>query len=344
MMDKLKKKIKKILNYTLFYFINSIKLKSFCKRNKKIIWLLGTANYNNIGDLAISEASKLFLCNSFSDYSIYEVRLSDYEAYKFVLKKYIRNNQIIILQGGGNLGVNYFSAEENRRDIIQTFENNPIVLFPCTIDYGDSEYGKKEFNNSITIYNSCKRLSLLAREENTYNIFKKNYRCKTILTPDIVLYLDYVNKVSRTDKVGICLRNDLENNVENINLDLINKEYSCEYFDNICKQKNISVKLRKKIIKEKLDEISKYNLVITDRLHTMIFCYITNTKCLAINNLNGKIKGVYDKWLDDCSFIKLYDNTEPIDIIVKKMYNLKNTNKKKKFEFYEIIKLIKEEM
>ena len=340
----MKKIIKRILNNSLFYIINSFKLKIFYKKSNNVIWFFGSANYNNIGDLAISEATKLFLKDSFPSYSIYEIRLSDYDSYKSVLKKFVKDNQIIILQGGGNLGVNYFSAEENRREILQTFNSNPIFLFPCTIDYGDSIIGNKEFKKSIKIYNSCKNLTLIAREEKTYEIFKKNYNCRSILAADIVLYLKYSNNVKRTDKIGICLRNDLENNVENINFNFINNNYSCEYFDNICKQKNISIKLRKKIINEKLNQISKFQLVITDRLHTMIFCYITNTKCIAINNLNGKIKGVYEKWLSNSSYIHLYEHNESIDILVDKMFNLKTEEYNKKYNFNEILKLIKEEM
>lgn len=343
-MKNIKKIIKKILNSSLFYILNYLKLKLFCKNNKNIIWLLATANYNNIGDLAISESSKLFLSESFPAYSIYEIRLSDYDSYKKALKKFIKGNQVIILQGGGNLGVNYFSAEANRRDILQTFPNNPIFLFPCTIDYGESELGKKEFEKSINIYNSCNNLTLIAREEKTYKIFKKYYNCRVILAADIVLYMKYYSEKNKSNKIGICLRNDLENNTENIDFNLIEKKYACEYFDNICKQKNISIKLRKKIIKEKLNQISNFQLVITDRLHTMIFCYITRTKCIAINNLNGKIEGVYKKWLSDCSYIHLYKNNESFNTLVDEMYQSKDINNMKEFEFNEIFEIIKEEM
>ena len=53
---------------------------------------------------------------------------------------------------------------------------------------------------------------------------------------------------------------------------------------------------RTKAVNEKLLEISSYGFVITDMLHCMISCVITNTPCIAIDNISGKIGGVYE-WI-----------------------------------------------
>ena len=47
-----------------------------------------------------------------------------------------------------------------------------------------------------------------------------------------------------------------------------------------------------------LKKFAKAKIVVTDRLHGMIFTIITNTPCIAINNLSGKVKGVYDTLSD----------------------------------------------
>lgn len=54
----------------------------------------------------------------------------------------------------------------------------------------------------------------------------------------------------------------------------------------------------------KLWEIfSKSQLVITDRLHGMIFAYITGTPAIVLPNSNFKVEKCYE-WIKDCGYIK----------------------------------------
>lgn len=43
----------------------------------------------------------------------------------------------------------------------------------------------------------------------------------------------------------------------------------------------------------------------------MIFCAITATPCIAMDNLSGKVKGVYE-WLKDLPYINFIENVENI--------------------------------
>lgn len=68
----------------------------------------------------------------------------------------------------------------------------------------------------------------------------------------------------------------------------------------------------------------------------MIFCYLTNTPCLAFDNDNHKVKETYDLWLKDCEFIKLVSNNEinDIDKFIEEIKTIKinNINLKDKFD------------
>ena len=57
---------------------------------------------------------------------------------------------------------------------------------------------------------------------------------------------------------------------------------------------------------KKLDEFRKSKLVVTDRLHGMLFAAITGTPCIALGNSSGKVKGVYD-WLTHLDYIQYVD-------------------------------------
>ncbi|WP_423202829.1 polysaccharide pyruvyl transferase family protein [Morganella morganii] len=57
-------------------------------------------------------------------------------------------------------------------------------------------------------------------------------------------------------------------------------------------------------------KFSNSKLVVTDRLHGMIFAFITNTPCLVIRNSNHKIEETYKNWISNFNYIKLINDQE----------------------------------
>ncbi|WP_318767592.1 polysaccharide pyruvyl transferase family protein [Lactiplantibacillus carotarum] len=55
-------------------------------------------------------------------------------------------------------------------------------------------------------------------------------------------------------------------------------------------------------------EISSHKLIITDRLHGMIFGYLTQTPVIVFPNNNWKIESTYRTWLTGVSYISLIDS------------------------------------
>ena len=66
-----------------------------------------------------------------------------------------------------------------------------------------------------------------------------------------------------------------------------------------------------KYVWDKLDEFAKAKLVITDRLHGMIFAALTMTPCVAFNNISKKVEGVY-RWIDKMSSISVVEDEKEI--------------------------------
>lgn len=52
-----------------------------------------------------------------------------------------------------------------------------------------------------------------------------------------------------------------------------------------------------------LNTFASSRVVITDRLHGMIFAAITGTPCVVLSNSNHKIQGVYE-WIKDLPYIE----------------------------------------
>ena len=59
----------------------------------------------------------------------------------------------------------------------------------------------------------------------------------------------------------------------------------------------------RKCVIDKLQEFSTARLVITDRLHGMVFAAITGTACIAFRNYNYKIEGTYE-WIEYLQYIQ----------------------------------------
>lgn len=291
----------------------------------KNIILMGTPHHANIGDLAIAYAEEELIKKYFQKYKLYIMQEEKLDICAKRVKKYIKPDDIILLHGGGNIGDTFVTPEKGRRTVISTFPNNKIIIFPQTA-YFESE---EELNISKKIYNAHKNLIIMAREKRSYEFMKKHfYNAKVYLTPDIVMTLKKVEELQRKGTM-IMLRKDIEKTIDNTITENIIK-YAKEHFDvvrfsdmNLTVVVNdISDKKREKMIEEKCKEFQKSELVIADRLHSMIFSAITETPCVVFDSLTHKIAESY-YWLKELGYIQLCDDINKLDECVKKVIGVK---------------------
>ena len=252
------------------------------------------------------------------------------------------NNTKVFINGGGNLGTLWFSVEEAFRGIMLAAPKADILIFPSTIYYDETDFGRKEFENSKKIYNKHKSLTLYARESISYEIMKKAYN-NVNLVPDIVFYLNKCEKIVSRDGAILCLRNDLEKTLSEEDEKLILKHVTQLFGDKVtstdmCIGHNTSVENRCNELNKKFGQFRGAKLVITDRLHCMIFCAITGTPCIVINSKSPKVKGCYE-WVKDFEYIKFADNLSDIsdlyNSIPQKEFNYDNS---KFIPLYETLK------
>ena len=129
---------KKFNLYNYYYYFNrSIKLlkKYNWLKEKKNIILLMAPNYGNIGDQAIHVATEKFVRNKFKEYRFVSVDFE--ETYKNLYSILCNCNQddIFLLQGGGNLGNLYPEFEHVRRFCVKHISHNRIIVMPSTATY-----------------------------------------------------------------------------------------------------------------------------------------------------------------------------------------------------------------
>ncbi len=86
------------------------------------------------------------------------------------------------------------------------------------------------------------------------------------------------------------------------------------------------------VIHEQLKNFSKHKLIITDRLHGLIFSLITNTPCIVMSSYNYKLNEYVDM-LKGNKFISFIDkDLNKLDSEIKRMLKIDSSNYKNNFE------------
>lgn len=312
------------------------------------IILMGTPHHANIGDLAIAYSEEKMIKKLFPDNKLYIMPEEKLDICAKRVKNYIKNEDIILLHGGGNIGDTYVTPEKGRREVISCFPNNKIIIFPQTA-YFENE---KELNISKKIYNAHNHLIIMAREKMSYDFMSKHfYNAKVYLTPDIVMSLKEVyNNIKRSD-VLLMFRRDKEKTLGDDLTSSIEK-YVKEHFDSYkitdmnigtTPVNNISDKLRKEILENKFKELQGAKLVITDRLHGMIFSAITETPCVVFDSLTHKIKESY-YWLKNLGYIEMCNDINNLDKCIKKVVSYNNCMYNNEFAIKTICDILLKEI
>ena len=329
---KLIKRIKSIVRKwivivwtTLVCIIEEKSFEKNIKENKQVCCLLtGTPVYGNIGDIAITSAEiKLLRDNNIA---FLEVPITVAKWYRKRLAEKMPQSVKILNQGGGNMGIQWFNAEIYRREDLCYFFEHDIIVFPQTLYYGNSKRGIEELENSIKSYSKNKeRLHLFAREKISYEQMKKLYPLNDVqLVPDIVLYLNKMERTNKRKGIIFVVRSDKEKNISNEQMGEFIKlakkiDADITITDTVI-NRMILKNNRKKILEKKLEQFGKAKLVVTDRLHGMIFSIITGTPCVVVSNSNHKIRGVYE-WVKDLKNVQFVEDFENMQSSMEKLYN-----------------------
>ncbi len=287
---------------------------------KPRLFLIGTPEYENVGDHAIAVAEKQYLGKELADYSLIEVTENEAVLHLRELKKYIQSTDIILLQGGGNMGSEYPDQEMIRKHVIKAFPDNKTVVFPQSVFFSDkpiNHFRKKEMRS---YYSGHINLLLCARERRSYEIMLENFEeCKIALMPDMAFRLQSAAKASKRNGVLICLRSDKESILSWDDKAKIN--CICrQRFNNVsesdtCIDYRVKKENREKILDQIVMRFRSSELVVTDRLHGMILAAVTETPCVAFSNSNHKIVESFE-WIKGLGFVRLCDNLERLGDLI----------------------------
>ena len=303
--------------------------------DEDVFVLAYTPSHGNLGDHAIALAEEKMLERGGIRY--FELIDQQLNVLNNSNKLSVLDGHKLLIHGGGYLGTLWPHEEIMIRQIISSCPKSKILLFPNTIFYDKNN--KLTFDDSIKIYNAHPNLTICTREKISYDLAETHYN-NVMLVPDMVFSLDQV--VRNTNRSGclICLRNDKERTMTEDKrteiLKISNKLFNNNilYTDMVVNYR-ILPEQREMELNRKLDQFLKSELVITDRLHGMVFAARTGTPCIILNSKSPKIKGCYE-WIKSLEYIRFVDNPDKIEDIYNgfagKTYKYDNSHLKKHFE------------
>lgn len=312
--------------------------------NTRRIYLLNVPSHGNLGDHLLSVAGQQFFKDKFPQYRLILVTSADlYYSIKYSLSS-VREKDILCITGGGFLGSLY--GEENRfLEILRRYPDNKILVLPQTIYYEDNAKGKRMLSQAVTTYQTHRNLYVTVRDQNSYDILRQSLMAgretHIALTPDLALYLVYPS-INNRDGILWCMRKDLEIRDSNAAIVLELKRQVSDTGLQVSTTDTyvnypVPLSIEDTEVQKKLEQFSRAKLVITDRLHGMIYSVITGTPVIAMDNVSGKVGQVYKQWISHIPYVRFVNSSFDIvdavsDLISNKDFVYENESIRKHYQ------------
>lgn len=293
------------------------------RRGQKKVFLIGTPEHSNIGDAAITIGEMEFIRRFLNEFQLVELSTYDFSDWYNRLSSLVTFEDLILLQGGGNIGNRYLVEEHLRRRVISDFPKNKIVILPQTISFDDNDEGRKELALSASVYNRHENLTLFTRGPQSLALAKKYFPgVKSAEMLDMALMLDEEYKMERGGLL-LCIRDlddesglteeqyaFVEETVQAVGLPVTKTNNLNQNQRNA----NIHKDIRRSMVTAQLKKFAGCKAVVTDRLHGMIFSIITHTPCVVLSSYNHKLK-------DFCAF---FSSSNSVFFVDKRLRDLED--------------------
>ena len=287
--------------------------------------MIATPSHGNLGDQAIVYAQRRFLADALPDFSVFEVQRYQYELAREKLQGMIRPSDVILVDGGGNVGTLWPEENDKINDIVRRFRDQTVLVFPQTAYFEDTEDGRSCEQETSAAYRSNPNLVYFSRDWGTFEtIGELSPETPNQYMPDIVPYIE--NAPFSTERSGalLCLRDDKERTLSDGIAESIGRLLDELGFEArrtstvVANPTRIHEGNRESVLAEKWVEFASASLVITDRLHGMFFSAITGTPCVAIDNVSHKVSQGYE-WIREIPNVRLARTPDEISGLAREV-------------------------
>ena len=290
--------------------------KLFTENRKPAFILLNSPDYSNLGDHAIAAAERKLFQTLFPKMEFIEISCEQYIRENLLIENVIQKEDILIISGGGYLGSLWLWLEDITKNIIERYKDNKILIFPQTLYFEKNSLGDSEKKALGSVLNAHNDLTLLLRDKASYDLAEVLFdsSVKKLLVPDIVFSMTYQKENCRSGSL-VCIRDDKESiTVDRTCMDTVLHQagFAVEAFSTVLEEA-VCLDNREAYLNNLLDKIAGAQVVITDRLHAMILCVVTDTPCVAFDNLSGKVSETYLWLLREHPRIALCEHTDKLE-------------------------------
>lgn len=295
------KSIKGIIKSIIIGFLD-IKLRNEIyrkrKRHGKLIILISTAYWGNVGDHAIVLSEKEIIRAAGMGEKIVDIDSVQYSRLKHKIKFLIRDEDTIIIDGGGNFGDTWPETQIGINNIIDTFTHNRIIVFPESWYFTNSQNGQKLLSDTVKSISNHPNIVIYARDSYSYMMMKTYLANSDIRQSlDMVFFLEFKSEAVKENGIALVVRDDKESVNTKFTKNALKKElqdngFFCYEICNDC-YRHISKRKRSKYVQDIVRQYKKAEFVITDRFHGMVLSILCGKPCAIIDNVTGKVGNSY---------------------------------------------------
>jgi pyruvyl transferase EpsI len=287
-------------------YIASSKIpKSFPLQGPRVIITLA-ADYPNLGDVALTQSVFEFCRLHLPSHKIFVIPAHQTLRFLKGTALHAEADDVVVIVGGGNMGDRYRRLEEWRCVIIESFPRQRIISFPQSCEFKSplaEDYSR-------TVYAAHQQLTLCARDSASWERMRKAFpETSVIRVPDTALLLTPASPSTKLVPV-VCLRTDSESR-----LGADRRAKLIEGLKNFWPQTVSTDTAAQQTIENYPAELqalfgvfSQASVVVTDRLHGLIFAKLHQKPCVVIEGDNDKLKAFVNTWMPDAKNICIVDN------------------------------------
>ena len=302
-----------------------ISLPFFLRKNipssRQRILMLVAPEYLNFGDLAIAASERSMLAEL--NYYIVEVPSATHEYWPETVFASIRSDDVLLFTGGGYMGSLWPDFQRYVNEILERFPNNRIIFAPQTVYFGESVQAEHRF---IELLGHCADVTFLARDSGTFSWISA-YQLPTvrsILVPDAVICGANWSYEGKRSGLLKCFRDDQESVLSSCNTDIAklvanNLRLQINEASTMIRHVMAPLWMRDVLLSYRLSSFKHAELVITDRLHAMVFAALSNTPVVALDNVSKKVSGAYC-WLKDLEYVRVASDYSEVESLAESVY------------------------
>lgn len=308
---RMKKRITSLVRGTRLYF----RFVRLLRGKGRRIFLLNVPSHGNLGDHLICRAERRMIRDMFG-VEPFCFSTGDTSYGLGFLRRHIRRDDLLLITGGGFLGSIWMKEELRVRSVIRMFPENRIVILPQTVFYDSTPEADAMVREAAGIYRAHKNLTIAVRERQSYDFVRDRllpppFSDRVVLAPDMALYAGTFRGAARGSRILLCLRGDKERIAREGLPETVRRAagaaVAIDTVDTVVPH-HVSLATEDREIDRLLGRFASARLVVTDRLHGMIFAAICGTPVVAMDNTSGKVRAVYEAWLADLPCVRFAES------------------------------------